>query len=70
MEYNLIILDFIQKCGIMMNDFWELLFLSWCVPYDESMAPEHLKDNPVRAYGEYTFRLGLRLAYGTFADEI
>lgn len=53
-----------------MNDFWELLFLSWCVPYDESMAPEHLKDNPVRAYGEYTFRLGLRLAYGTFADEI
>ena len=58
-----------------MNDFWELLFLAWCPPYDEkTMAPEDLRDDPVRAYGEYTFRegvrLGLQLAYGTFADEV
>jgi len=56
-----------------MNDFWELLFLTWCPPYDETMAPEYLKDDPVRAYGEYAFRegvrLGLKLACGTFFDE-
>ena len=50
-----------------MNDFWELLFFAWCPAYDESMAPEHLKD------GEYAFRegvrLGLTLACGTFFDE-
>lgn len=57
-----------------MSDFWELLFLAWCVPYSEDMAPEHLKTDPVRAYGEYAFRegvrLGLQLACGTFADEL
>lgn len=57
-----------------MSDFWELLFLAWCVPYSEDMAPEHLKNDPVRAYGEYAFRegvrLGLQLACGTFADEL
>ena len=56
-----------------MSAFWELLFFAWCVPYDETMAPEHLKGDPIRAYGEYTFRegvrLGLYLAYGTFFDE-
>lgn len=56
-----------------MNDFWELLFLAWCPAYDETMAPEYLKDDPVRAYGEYAFRegvrLGLTLACGTFFDE-
>ena len=56
-----------------MNDFWELLFLAWCVPYSEDIAPEHLKTDPVRAYGEYAFRegvrLGLQLACGTFVDE-
>ena len=57
-----------------MNDFWELLFLAWCPAYDETMAPEHLKDDPVRAYGEYAFRegvrLGLQLAYGTLFDKL
>ena len=57
-----------------MDAFWELLFLAWCVPYSEDMAPEHLKNDPVRAYGEYAFRegvrLGLQLACGTFADEL
>lgn len=56
-----------------MNDFWELLFFAWCPAYDETMAPEHLKGDPVRAYGEYAFRegvrLGLSLACGTFFDE-
>ena len=57
-----------------MNAFWELLFLAWCRPYSESMAPEHLKDNPVQAYGEYAFRqgvqFGLSLAYGMLSDEM
>jgi len=55
-----------------MNPFWELLFRAWCLPYDHITVPEHLKDSPVQAYGEYAFRegvrLGLQLAFGTFSD--
>ncbi len=55
-----------------MDTFWELLFLAWCPAYDKTTVPEHLKGDPVRAYGEYAFRegvrLGLCLACGTFFD--
>lgn len=44
-----------------MNTFWELLFLAWVPPYHEDMAPDHLKNDPVRAYGQYSFREGVRL---------
>ena len=44
-----------------METFWELLFLAWCVPFDERMVPDHLKGDPVRAYGQYTFRSGVLL---------
>lgn len=44
-----------------MNTFWELLFDAWVPPYWDGMAPDHLKNNPVRAYGEYAFREGVRL---------
>lgn len=44
-----------------MNTFWELLFLAWCPPYREDMAPDYLKGNPVRAYGQYAFRRGVQL---------
>lgn len=56
-----------------MSAFWELLFRAWCLPYNQTIVPEHLKDDPVQAYGEYAFRegvrLGLKLAYGTFFEE-
>lgn len=55
-----------------MDAFWEILFFAWCPAYDERMVPEHLKGDPVQAYGEYAFRegvrLGLLLACGTFLD--
>lgn len=44
-----------------MNTFWELLFNAWVPFYREDMAPNHLKNDPVRAYGEYAFREGVRL---------
>ena len=44
-----------------MNTFWELLFLAWCVPFDESRVPDHLQGDPFRAYGEYAFRQGVQL---------
>lgn len=43
-----------------MNTFWELLFNAWVPPYRDSMAPDHLKSDPVRAYGEYAFQEGVR----------
>ena len=57
-----------------MDTFWELLFLAWCPPYEERMAPDYLKDDPVRAYGQYTFRQGVRLGlslgvYGVEREE-
>lgn len=54
-----------------MNTFWELLFLAWCVPFDEHLVPDHLKDDPVRAYGQYAFRKGVRLglAMGVYGVE-
>lgn len=44
-----------------METFWELLFLAWCVPFDERLVPDHLQGDPMRAYGEYAFREGVRL---------
>lgn len=44
-----------------MNAFWELLFNAWVPPYRDDMAPDHLKDDPVRAYGQYAFGEGVRL---------
>ena len=44
-----------------MDTFWELLFLAWCPPYEEDMTPGHLRQDPVRAYGQYAFREGVRL---------
>ncbi len=44
-----------------MNTFWELLFRAWCPSYREDMIPDHLKNDPIRGYGEYAFREGVRL---------
>ncbi len=44
-----------------MDGFFEQLFLAWCPSYRPDMAPDYLKDDPVRAYGQYAFRAGLQL---------
>ena len=44
-----------------MDTLFELLFLAWCPPYDPEDVPLHLKDDPIRAYGQYTFREGFQL---------
>jgi len=56
-----------------MDAFWENLFFAWCLSYDENMVPEYMRADPVRAYGFYAFRegvrLGLKLACGTFVEQ-
>lgn len=47
-----------------MNVLFELLFNAWCAPYDPARFPEYLRADPVRAYGQYTFQEGFRLALG------
>ena len=44
-----------------MTQLYEDLFLSYCVPYNPDMAPKYLQDNPIRAYGQYTFEVGFKL---------
>lgn len=44
-----------------MTQVFEELFRAWCVPYRPEMAPAHLRDNPVTAYGQYTFEAGFKL---------
>lgn len=44
-----------------MDTLFEMLFLALCPSYRPDMAPDHLKNDPVRAYGQYAFRKGLQL---------
>ena len=39
-----------------MNVLFELLFNAWCAPYDPRQVPEHLRGDPVKAYGQYAFQ--------------
>lgn len=45
-----------------MTQLFEELFNAWCVSYDPGQTPSHLRSNPVRAYGQYTFEVGFKLA--------
>jgi len=45
-----------------MNVVFELLFNAWCPPYDSSRVAAHLRSDPVKAYGQYAFEKGFRLA--------
>ncbi|MCI9037246.1 MAG: hypothetical protein HFF80_05745 [Oscillospiraceae bacterium] len=45
-----------------MNVLFEELFQAWCVPYKPENIPEYLRSDPVRAYGQYAFEKGFRLA--------
>lgn len=44
-----------------MDSLFEMLFLALCPSYRPDMAPDYLKGDPVRAYGQYTFRMGFQL---------
>ena len=44
-----------------MDTLFELLFHAWVPHYRPDMAPDYLQDDPVQAYGLYSFRSGLQL---------
>lgn len=44
-----------------MDTLFEMLFLAWCPPYDPDKTPEYLRNDPIRAYGQYSFREGFQL---------
>ena len=44
-----------------MNILFEQLFHCWCPGYDPDMVPPYLRNDPVRAYAQYTFEEGFRL---------
>ena len=45
-----------------MNSLFEMLFLSQCAPYAPDLVPKYLREDPVRAYGQYAFEQGFKLA--------
>ena len=47
-----------------MNVLFELLFNAWCPGYHPDAMPEHLRSDPIKAYGQYAFEQGFKLAYG------
>lgn len=44
-----------------MNILFTILFDAWCMPYDPEKVPHYLQNNPVKAYGLYTFQRGVKL---------
>lgn len=40
----------------------EELFHVWCQLYHPDLIPDYLKADPVRAYGQYAFEVGFKLA--------
>ena len=47
-----------------MSVLFELLFYAWCPPYDPEQFPHYKRSDPVRAYGQYAFEEGFKLAAG------
>ncbi len=45
-----------------MTVIFEELFHARCVPYDPERFPQYLQRDPVRAYGQYAFEEGFKLA--------
>ena len=45
-----------------MTVIFEELFHAWCQPYHPDLIPNYLKADPIRAYGQYTFEVGFKLA--------
>ncbi len=45
-----------------MTVLFEQLFHAWCPPYDPDNFAEWQQSDPVRAYGQYAFEEGFKLA--------
>ena len=46
-----------------MTPIFEDLFDAWCPSNAPGPIPEHLRNNPTRAYAIFTFELGFKLAW-------
>lgn len=44
-----------------MAQVFEELFNAWCVSYRPDLVPKHLRNDPVKAYGQYAFEEGFKL---------
>ena len=57
-----------------MNILFEELFGAWCAPYDPDRFPAHLREDPLKAYGQYAFeegfKLALELAVRSYANQL
>ena len=45
-----------------MTVLFELLYNAWCPSYDPSCFPDYKRSDPVRAYGQFAFEEGFKLA--------
>jgi len=45
-----------------MKALFDHLFMAYCVPYDPNRFPDSLRKDPTRAYGQYAFEEGFKLA--------
>ena len=45
-----------------MTVLFELLYNAWCPSYDPSRFPDYKRSDPVRAYGQFAFEEGFKLA--------
>ena len=45
-----------------MNILFEELVGAWCAPYDPDRFPAYLRGDPLKAYGQYAFEEGFKLA--------
>ena len=45
-----------------MKALFDHLFMAYCVPYDPNRLPDYLRKDPTRAYGQYAFEEGFKLA--------
>lgn len=53
-----------------MTVIFEELFHDWCVPYRPDLVPKYLRDDPVRAYGQYAFEKGFKLGMQLAASSL
>lgn len=47
-----------------MTVLFEMLFHACCPSFDPERVPEHMRGDPVMAYGQYAFEEGFKLAVG------
>ena len=47
-----------------MTQLFEMLFHQWCPPPNPERIPQHLRNDPAKAYGQYAFEKGFKLGMG------